>query len=127
MLSCQRHLFSLPDGLHYLRDSNISFAAMEQGEREELGRTMAATGLTGVEAYLAHLENAGFHDVTHEDLSPWWRDILRARMEMFESLRDETVRRFGEARHAKYMAAYRFFVDMIESGKLGGGRFTASK
>ena len=46
---------------------------------------------------------------------------------MYESLREETVRRFGEARHQQYIAAYRFFVDVTEAGRLGGGRFFAEK
>jgi hypothetical protein len=63
--------------------------------------------------------------VTWEDLAPGWSEILRARLEMYRSLEDETVKRFGRERHERYIAGYTHFVECIEAGRLGGGRFLA--
>jgi len=42
-------------------------------------------------------------------------------------LEAETVARFGRERHEKYIGAYTFFVELIDNGRLGGGRFHALK
>jgi hypothetical protein len=44
---------------------------------------------------------------------------------MYRSLREETVARFGEARFDDYDRLYASFVDLVQTGKLGGARFTA--
>lgn len=62
-----------------------------------------------------------------EDLSDEWRPILRARLELFRAMRVDTVARLGEARDREYDQLYAFFVDLVEAGMLGGGRFTASR
>ncbi len=51
----------------------------------------------------------------------------RERPRMFESLKEETVRRFGPERLRRYIEAYAFFVETIAGGGLGGGRFSACK
>jgi len=96
-------------------------------DRERLREAIAAVSLIAVEEYTAHLERAGFREVTYEDLSPWWSRILRGRLEMYRSLEDETVRRYGRERHERYVAGYTDFVEIIESGRLGGARFVATK
>ena len=94
-------------------------------ERRELRERIAAYDVIEPAQYAAHLGHAGFRDLAHEDLSPLWAKILRARLEMYRSLEAETVRRFGRARHEHYMAAYETFVAAVEAGRLGGGRFLA--
>jgi hypothetical protein len=64
--------------------------------------------------------------VQAEDLSDEWRAILRQRLQMFRALRPETAARLGEARAGEYERLYAFFVGLVEAGKLGGGRFSAS-
>jgi len=46
---------------------------------------------------------------------------------MYRARRDDTVRRLGEARYREYDALYAFFVGLVEAGKLGGGRFSATR
>ena len=84
---------------------------------------IAAVGLVASDNYIALLEASGFSQVQFEDLSEWWQGILRSRLEMFKSLKKETVRQFGRERHNQYIAAYTTFVEQIEKGNLGGGRF----
>ena len=105
----------------------IAFPQLSDGERRQLREGIAAQHIAGMEEYRALLTGAGFR-VTHgEDLSAQWKVILRERLEMFKSLEAETVRRFGRERHEKYIGAYTFFVDLIDNGRLGGGRFHAVK
>ena len=59
------------------------------------------------------------------DLSGEWVGILRARLEMYRSLRDTTVAKFGEARFLEYDRAYSEFVALFVNGKLGGVRVVA--
>jgi len=46
---------------------------------------------------------------------------------MYRALREDTVRRLGEARYREYDALYAFFVGLVEAGKLGGGRFSGTR
>jgi hypothetical protein len=61
-----------------------------------------------------------------EDLSEEWRPILRERLRMYRSMRADLTRRLGERRYREYDQLYTFFVGLIETGKLGGGRFSGS-
>jgi SAM-dependent methyltransferase len=105
----------------------VARASLGDGERRRLEAWMAATTLQSLTGYRALLGAAGFHAVTAEDLADEWRPILRARLEMFRAMREETVARLGEARYQEYAQLYSFFVGLIEAGKLGGGRFSASR
>ncbi len=105
----------------------IARAGLGERERERLWEWMAATTLQSLDGYRALLGRAGFSGVESEDLSDEWRPILRARLEMFRAMRADTVARLGEARFREYDQLYAFFVDLVETGKLGGARFTASR
>lgn len=96
---------------------------LSKAVQTNLREVIAAVGMVASDRYLALLESAGFSQVQFEDLSEWWQGILWARLDMFKSLKKETVRRFGAQRHNDYIAAYTNFVKQIENGKLGGGRF----
>jgi ubiquinone/menaquinone biosynthesis C-methylase UbiE len=104
----------------------VARPALGDGERRRLHEWMAATTLQTLGGYRALLGAAGFHAVTAEDLADEWRAILRARLEMFRAMREDTVARLGETRYREYDQLYGFFVGLIEAGKLGGGRFSAS-
>jgi hypothetical protein len=88
---------------------------------------MAAVTLQTLDGYRALLGAVGFHAVAAEDLTDEWRTILRDRLRMFRAMREDTVARLGEARYQEYDQLYAFFVGLIEAGKLGGGRFSASR
>ncbi len=105
----------------------VARAALGDGERRRLDEWMAATTLQTLDSYRGLLGAAGFHALTVEDLADEWRAVLRARLEMFRAMRDDTVVRLGEARYREYDQLYAFFVGLIEAGKLGGGRFSASR
>ena len=96
---------------------------LSKAVQTNLRDVIAAVGMVASDRYLALLESAGFTQVQFEDLSEWWRGLLVARLDMFKSLKKETVQRFGVQRHNQYITAYTNFVKQIEIGNLGGGRF----
>jgi hypothetical protein len=62
-----------------------------------------------------------------DDLSRWWTEILKQRLEMYRSLEDTTVAKFGEEHFRRWDDAYAFFVGLFAAGRLGGGRFVARR
>jgi ubiquinone/menaquinone biosynthesis C-methylase UbiE len=105
----------------------IARPTLGDGERRRLREWMAATTLQTLDGYRALLGAAGFRAVTAEDLADEWRAILRERLQMFRTLREQTVARLGEVRYREYDQLYAFFVGLLEAGKLSGGRLGASR
>lgn len=102
-------------------------ARLSDDDRARLAREMTASNLQSAESYRAMLEAKGFTAIAATDLSAEWREILLERMAMFANMEADTVRIQGAAAHERYMAAYRFFIDRIETGALGGHMFVARK
>lgn len=96
------------------------------GEERRLADWMAATTLQTLAGYRTLIGRAGFVAVQAEDVSDEWRRVLRHRLEMYRAMRRDTVARFGETRYTEYDQLYAFFVGLVEDGKLGGGRFSAT-
>jgi SAM-dependent methyltransferase len=105
----------------------IAYPGLGDLERARLEDWMAAVTLQSLDGYRALLGRAGFRGVAAEDLTDEWRAILRERLAMYRALREDTVRRLGEARYREYDQLYAFFVGLVEAGKLGGGRFGATR
>jgi ubiquinone/menaquinone biosynthesis C-methylase UbiE len=105
----------------------VARPALGDGERRRLRDWMAATTLQGLDGYRGLLGAAGFRAVTVEDLADEWRAILRARLRTFRAVRGDTITRLGEPRYREYEQLFEFFVGLLESGKLGGGRFSATR
>ncbi len=102
----------------------VAAARLGDGERRRLDEWMAAVTIQSMEGYRALLGRVGFTAIDAEDLSAEWIGILRERLRMYRGLRDATVARFGQARYDEYDQLYTFFVGLVESGKLGGARFS---
>lgn len=62
-----------------------------------------------------------------EDLSEGWTAVLVGRLEMYRSLRETTVAKFGEQRYVEYDRAYSHFVSLFAAGRLGGVRVVARR
>ena len=116
----------LTPGARFAFTDWIAHPALGDGERRRLWEWMAATTLQTLDGYRALLGQSGFGAVEAEDLTDVWRPILRERLQMFRGMRDDTVARLGESRYREYDQLYTFFVGLVEAGKLGGGRFTAT-
>ena len=105
----------------------IAYPRLDDRERERLREWTAATTLQTLDGYRRLLGRAGFGAVEAEDVSEQWRPVLRARVDMYRALRADTVTRFGERWYHDYQQLYAFFLGLVEAGKLGGGRFTATR
>ena len=105
----------------------IAHPRLTRGERERLSVWMAATTLQTLDGYRALLARTGFAWAEAEDLTAEWAPLLRRRLAMYRRLRADTVARLGETRYGEYIQLYEFFVGLIESGRLGGGRFWAAR
>ena len=105
----------------------IAQPSLGDGERRRLWEWMAATTLQTLNGYRGLMGQSGFSAVQAEDLTDVWRPILRERLQMFRGLRHDTVARLGETRYREYDQLYTFFVGLVEAGKLGGGRFSATR
>jgi SAM-dependent methyltransferase len=105
----------------------VAFPSLADRERQRLWEWMAATSLQTLDAYRALLGHAGFTDIEAEDLSGEWRAIVRRRMELHRALRPQREARLGPQRYVEYDQLHAFFVALIDAGKVGGGRFTATR
>jgi sarcosine/dimethylglycine N-methyltransferase len=104
----------------------IAHPRLADRERARLAEWMAAIGIPSIDGYRHLIARAGFITVEAEDLSAEWMRILRTRLAMYRTLRTDTAARFGEAWADAYEQLYGFFVGLVEAGKLGGGRFSAT-
>ena len=96
-----------------------------ESTRERLRQEMTFLELGSLDAYRHQLEHEGCTVAEAQDLSDEWRIILKDRLAMYRSLKDQTVERFGSSHFNKWDNAYSFFVGLYETGELGGGRFLA--
>jgi len=120
---CRRVL--LPGGRIAFSDW-IATPRLGDGERRRLEEWMAAVTLQTVDGYRRLLGRAGFAAIEAEDLSTEWVGILERRLEMFRGLKADTVARLGQARYDEYEQLYAFFVGLVQAGRLGGARFSAT-
>lgn len=104
----------------------IARPRLSESERARLREWMAATTLVTLDEYRRLLGRAGFTSIDAEEISDEWRPLLRARLGMYRAMRADIIARFGEARYEEYRELYAFFVGLVESGRLGGGRFSAT-
>ena len=105
----------------------IAFPGLADRERQRLWEWMAATTLQTLDAYRRLLGRSGFTAVEAEDLSSEWRGIVRKRIELHRALRPQREARFGRQQYLEHDQLHTFFVELIEAGKLGGGRFSATR
>jgi sarcosine/dimethylglycine N-methyltransferase len=105
----------------------IAFPSLADRERERLWEWTAATTLQTLDRYRVLLGRAGFTGVEAEDLSGEWRRIVRKRLELHRALRPQREARLGQRNYLEHGQLQAYFVGLIEAGKLGGGRFTATR
>ena len=123
LAECRRVL--IPGGRLAFTDW-IAHARLSDGERARLAEWMAATTLQSLTGYRALLGRAGFASVEADDLSHEWRAVLRARLERQRAERPALIARFGAAWVEDYARLFAVFVDLVNAGKLGGGRFSGT-
>jgi sarcosine/dimethylglycine N-methyltransferase len=105
----------------------LRMPTLTETEWQRLAHEMTYADLGSFERYRELLAQNGFSLERCEDLSSHWAEILKKRLVMYRSLKDDTARRFGQARQDEWDSSYAFFVGLYQIGKLGGGRFVARK
>jgi ubiquinone/menaquinone biosynthesis C-methylase UbiE len=98
---------------------------LDAHEHERMAHGQRAPDMASAERYRELLLAHGFTIESFEDVSQTWTRILVDRLAMYRSLRDTTVAKFGEARHAEWDSVYSLFVGLFEAEKLGGVRVAA--
>jgi len=122
LAECHRVLKN--DGLLAFTDI-VACAPLAADETEQLARDMRFPPIVTAQHYVERLATAKFTVARQDDLSVEWRQILVDRLEMYRSLRDTTIERFGEAHFEKWDRMYGAFVALFVAGKLGGTRIIA--
>jgi SAM-dependent methyltransferase len=102
-------------------------APLSAADADLLWRGMAAQSLQSVANYRALLEGAGFHVIAVDDLTREWGLILAERLAMYRKLREEAALAGAPPGHDAFHESYVRFVALVQSGELGGARFTAEK
>jgi sarcosine/dimethylglycine N-methyltransferase len=105
----------------------VSRVPLTNAEAAQMAGEMQFPSIVTAELYLEAARAAGFEVERYEDLSGTWRSILIARLEMYRSLRDTTIQRFGEAHYEKWDRKYAAFVGLYAANKLGGALVVARK
>jgi sarcosine/dimethylglycine N-methyltransferase len=98
---------------------------LSDAEFERLRRDMTFQSLESLDGYDRLLAECGCTVLARYDLSAWWTEVLKCRLEMYRSMRDTTVAKFGLAHFERWDETYAFFVGLFAAGRLGGGRFVA--
>lgn len=102
-------------------------STLTEAEWQQLAQQMTYADLGSFESYRELLAQKGLVLERCEDLSAHWAEILKQRLAMYRSLKNDTAGRFGQARQDEWDSSYAFFVGLYQIGKLGGGRFVARK
>lgn len=100
---------------------------LSEADRQLMWDGMAVQRLYALSDQIAMLTTAGFDGATAEDLSATWAPILTERLAMYQKLRGEAETASAPAGHDAFYRSYVRFVDLIQTGGLGGGRFVARK
>ena len=95
---------------------------LSSADELQLARGMKIPRPATLGEYRALADKTGLTIGATSDLSRTWSDILVGRLEMYRSLRDTTVAKFGQERFDEYDRSYEHFVGLFTSGILGGYR-----
>ena len=105
----------------------ISLVPMNSEEELRLRTEMFIPRPSFVSEYTQLLVEGSCSIEQSSDLSAEWVGILVNRLEMYRSLQDTTVAKFGKERYLEYDRAYSHFVGLFVNRKLGGCRVAARK
>jgi sarcosine/dimethylglycine N-methyltransferase len=100
---------------------------LSEPEFERLRRAMTFQSLESLDGYSRLLTESGCTMLARDDLSAWWTEVLKRRLEMYRSLEDTTTAKFGKDHFRRWDETYAFFVGLFAAGRLGGGRFVARR
>lgn len=105
----------------------VAHRRLSDADRKLMWQGMAVADLYDLPTYAELVHGAGFVVSSVEDLSCEWSKILTHRLAMYRKLREETRAAGTPAGHDAFYESYVRFVDLVNEGVLGGGRFTGQK
>jgi SAM-dependent methyltransferase len=105
----------------------VAHRPLSAADRELMWQGMAVTELYTLPAYADIVRGAGFAVISVDDLTSEWGAILTQRLAMYRKLREETIAAGTPAGHDAFYESYVRFVDLVNAGHLGGGRFVGEK
>ncbi|MFL5326432.1 MAG: hypothetical protein ACJ8A4_19595 [Microvirga sp.] len=88
---------------------------------------MAIQPLRSIPEYRNLVESVGRRVISTEDLTEEWGPILKARLAMYQQLREEARQAGTPMGHDAFHESYIRFVDLIQERKIGGVRMVAAK
>ena len=100
----------------------VIIGELSSADELQLARGMKIPRPATLGQYRALADKNGLTISATSDLSRAWSNVLVGRLEMYRSLRDTTVAKFGLERFDEYDRAYEHFVGLFTSGILGGYR-----
>jgi len=100
---------------------------LDAEDADILWQGLAAQTLKSLHDYEVLLTRAGFAVESTEDLTQDWAHILEARFRMYQTLHAETSKAGLPEGEDMFYRAYVRLVDLVQAGRLGGGRFAARK
>jgi ubiquinone/menaquinone biosynthesis C-methylase UbiE len=105
----------------------VAHRPLSAADKELMWQGMAVTELYTLPAYADLVREATFTVSSVEDLTGEWGAILTQRLAMYRKLREETLAAGTPAGHDAFYESYIRFVDLVNAGHLGGGRFVGEK
>ncbi|MEQ1649478.1 MAG: methyltransferase domain-containing protein [Hyphomicrobiaceae bacterium] len=96
-------------------------------DRKLMWDGMAVQTLHSKGEQLAMLSDVGFSAPAVDDVSAEWAVILKERLAMYQKLRGEAQDAAAPAGHDAFYESYVRFVELVQTGGIGGGRFWAIK
>ena len=100
---------------------------LDESDRASMWRGIAAQSVQSFVSYPQLLREIGFRNVTAEDLTAEWGEILEERFAMYRTLREETARLGTPSGDDEFYRSYARLVALVQERTLGGGRFAAEK
>jgi sarcosine/dimethylglycine N-methyltransferase len=100
---------------------------LSDADRKLMWDGMAVQTLHSKDQQLAMLVQVGFAQPAVDDVSTDWATILKERLAMYQKLRGEAQDAAAPAGHDAFYLSYVRFVELVQTGGIGGGRFWAIK
>ncbi|MEN9243492.1 MAG: methyltransferase domain-containing protein [Gloeomargarita sp. DG02_5_bins_242] len=110
-----------PAGNFYIEDY-VQIQPLTSKEIQTLEQVVACPGLPTITTYQQHLEQAGFGQITCENVTPLWRDWVQQRLIQFQQKQDYYRQKHGDELVQSYLDFYQAVADLFTGGNVGGVR-----
>ena len=105
----------------------VMHTALPDDEQEQYRQSFACQSMLSIPEYETQLEKTGFKNVSAEDVTGAWGEILARRLKMYEILDAEAERAGNPSKGDAFLKMYAKFVSDVQNRRIGGVRLTAEK